>query len=179
MPTESGGEPPILVGIIARAHGLGGEVVVDPYSDTPERFAPGSALTAAFPTGKSARVVVASVRPFQQRLLVRFEGVETRTDAEALHGADLTVPRSEVKPLPEGRHYRFELVGLAVRSRDGDLLGEVADVFSTGGNDVYVVRGPRGELLLPAIAGVIVEVDIARKTMTVAPPPGLPGWDED
>ena len=84
-----------------------------------------------------------------------------------------------MKPLPEGRHYRFELVGLAVRSREGEDLGEVADVFSTGGNDVYVVRGPRGELLLPAIAGVIVEIDTARKTMTVAPPPGLPGWDED
>ncbi len=179
MPTEAGGEPPILVGIIARPHGLGGEVVVDPYSDTPERFAPGSVLTAAFPSGKSARLVVAAVRPFQQRLLVRFEGVETRTDAESLHGADLVVARSEVKPLPEGRHYRFELVGLTVRSREGDLLGEVADVFSTGGNDVYVVRGPRGEILLPAIAGVIVNIDVAEKTMTVAPPPGLPGWDED
>ena len=179
MPTEPGGEPPILVGIIARAHGLGGEVVVDPLSDAPERFAPGSILTAAFPSGKSARLVVAAARPFQERLLIRFEGVATRTDAESLHGADLTVARSEVKPLPEGRHYRFELVGLTVRSREGDLLGEVADVFSTGGNDVYVVQGPRGEILLPAIPGVIVEVDIARKTMTVAPPPGLPGWDED
>jgi len=179
LPTESGGEPPILVGVIARAHGLGGEVVVDPYSDAPERFQAGSVLTAAFPSGKTARLVVASTRPFQERLLVRFEGIATRTEAESLHGADLTIARSDVKPLPEGRHYRFELVGLAVKSREGEVLGEVADVFSTGGNDVYVVRGPRGELLLPAIAGVIVEIDTARKTMTVAPPPGLPGWDED
>ena len=152
---------------------------MDPYSDAPERFQAGSALTAALPSGKTARLVVVSTRPFQERLLVRFEGIATRTEAESLHGADLTIARSEVKPLPEGRHYRFELVGLAVRSREGEDLGEVADVFSTGGNDVYVVRGPRGELLLPAIAGVIVEIDTARKTMTVAPPPGLPGWDED
>ena len=179
MPTESGGEPPVLVGIIARAHGLGGEVVVDPYSDAPERFAPGSTLTAAFPSGKTERLVVATVRPFQERLLVRFEGVESRTDAESLHGVDLTIARGEVRKLPEGRHYRFELIGLAVRSRDGETLGEVADVFATGGNDVYVIRGPRGEILLPAIEGVIVEIDTAGKTMTVAPPPGLPGWDED
>jgi len=177
LPTEPGGEPPILVGVIARAHGLGGEVVVDPYSDAPERFQPGSVLTAAFPTGKTASLVVASVRPFQERLLVQFEGVATRTDAESLRGADLLIARSEVKPLPEGQYYRFELVGLAVKSRAGEPLGEVADVFSTGSNDVYVVRGPRGEILLPAIAGVIVEIDLAQKTMTVAPPAGLPGWD--
>lgn len=178
MPTESGGEPPILVGIIARAHGLGGEVVVDPYSDAPDRFAPGSVLTAAYPSGQTARLTVETVRPFQARLLVRFEGFETRTEAESLHGADLLIARSEVKPLPEGRHYRFELIGLTVRSRQGEVLGEVADVFSTGGNDVYVVRGPRGEILLPAIADVIVAIDLAGKSMTVAPPPGLPGWDE-
>jgi len=164
--------------VIARAHGLGGEVVVDAYSDAPERFQPGSVLTATFPSGKTAPLVVAAVRPFQERLLVRFEGVGSRTEAESLHGADLTIARSEVKPLPEGQHYRFELVGLAVHSREGVLLGEVAEVFSTGSNDVYVVRGPRGEILLPAIAGVIVEIDLARRAMTVAPPPGLPGWDE-
>ena len=84
-----------------------------------------------------------------------------------------------MKPLPEGQYYRFELVGLAVKSRAGEPLGEVADVFSTGSNDVYVVRGPRGEILLPAIAGVIVEINLAQKTMTVAPPAGLPGWDGD
>ena len=177
MPTEPGGEPPILVGVIARAHGLGGEVVVDAYSDAPERFQPGSVLTAAFPTGKTASLVVANMRPFQERLLVQFEGVATRTEAESLRGADLLIARSEVKPLPEGQYYRFELVGLAVKSRAGEPLGEVADVFSTGSNDVYVVRGPRGEILLPAIAGVIVEIDLAQKTMTVAPPAGLPGWD--
>jgi 16S rRNA processing protein RimM len=177
LPTEPGGEPPILVGVIARAHGLGGEVVVDAYSDAPERFQPGSVLTAAFPTGKTASLVVANMRPFQERLLVQFEGVATRTEAESLRGADLLIARSEVKPLPEGQYYRFELVGLAVKSRAGEPLGEVADVFSTGSNDVYVVRGPRGEILLPAIAGVIVEIDLAQKTMTVAPPAGLPGWD--
>lgn len=177
MPTEAGGEP-ILVGIIARAHGLGGEVVVDPYSDAPERFAPGSSLTAVSPAGTSTRLVITASRPFQQRLLVRFEGVTDRIGAEALHGADLTIERGDVKPLPEGRHYRFELVGLTVRTREGELLGEVVEVFSTGSNDVYVIRGPRGEVLLPALADVIVQIDVAGGTMTVAPPPGLPGWSD-
>ena len=177
MPTEAGDEP-ILVGIIARAHGLGGEVVVDSYSDAPERFSPGNALTAELPAGNSLRLVIQASRPFQKRLLVRFEGIVDRTGAEALHGANLIIPRRDVKPLPEGHHYRFELVGLTVRTREGDLLGAIEDVFSTGGNDVYVIRGPRGEILLPALADVIVKIDIEDGTMTVSPPPGLPGWSE-
>lgn len=163
---------------MARAHGLGGEVVVDSFSDAPERFAPGSVLTAVPPSGKSFPVTVAASRPFGARLLVRFEGVASRTDAEALHGIDLTIPRSEVAPLPEGRFYRFELVGLAVVTRAGERLGAVADVFSTGSNEVYVVRGPRGEILLPGLKDVILEIDLAKGVMTVAPPPGLPGLDE-
>ena len=163
--------------MIARAHGLGGEVVVDPYSDAPERFQPGQRLDGVSLGEDSAPRRVGHLAP-SKSVSRAVRGVATRTEAESLHGADLTVARSEVKPLPEGQHYRFELVGLAVKSREGELLGEVTDVFSTGGNDVYVVRGSRGEILLPAIAGVIVEIDLARNTMTVAPPPGLPGWDE-
>jgi 16S rRNA processing protein RimM len=177
LQTEEGGEP-VLVGIIARAHGLGGEVVVDSYSDSPDRYAPGSAFRAEFPSGETGRLVVATVRPFQERLLVRFEGISDRAGAEALHGANLTIARRDVQPLPEGRHYRFELIGLRVRTPDGEFMGTIEDVFATGSNDVYVVNGPRGEILLPALASVVVSVDVEGGAMTVAPPPGLPGWDE-
>jgi len=152
--------------------------VVDSFSDAPDRFAPGSVLTAVPPSGKNFSVKIVAARPFGARLLVRFEGVATRTDAEALHGIELTIPQSEVAPLPEGRFYRFEVVGLEVRTRAGERLGTVTDVFATGSNDVYVVRGPRGEILLPGLADVILEIDVAKGMMTVAPPAGLPGLDE-
>ena len=177
MPTE-GGREAILVGSVARAHGLAGEVVVESYSDAPERFAPGSALTAVAPSGKTFPVQVTASRPFGSRLLVRFEGVTTRAEAEALHGIDLTIDRSQVAPRPGGRLYRFEVIGLEVKTRTGDVLGRTVDVFATGSNDVYVVRGPRGEILLPALPEVILEIDVERGEMTVAPPPGLPGLDE-
>jgi len=175
--TEGAGEP-ILVGVIARAHGLGGEVVVDSLSDAPDRFAPGSAMTARLSSGATVTLVVEASRPFQRRLLVRFAGIATRSEAEGLRDADLTVERSAVRPHPAGLRYRFELIGLMARTRAGEPLGTVADVFSTGSNDVYVVRGSRGELLLPALPDVILEVDVPGGTMTVAPPAGLPGWDE-
>ena len=166
--------------MVARAHGLDGEVVVEPWSDAPDRFAPGSVFSAASPSGgEPQRVTVATVRPFQARLLVRFDGVADRTAAELLRGAELTIPRSAAAPLPEGRHYRFELVGLTARTAGGDLVGEIAEIFSTGSNDVATIRGPRGEILLPLLPEVVLAVDVEGGTMTVAPPRGLPGWDEE
>ena len=172
MRTE-GQDEPILVGAIARAHGLTGEVVVDVWSDAPGRFKPGRAMTASLKSGLTREVVVEDTRPFGGRLLVRFRGIASRTDAEILHGANLTIPRRDVEPLPEGQHYRFELVGLRVRERGGSVLGVVAEVFSTGSNDVFVVRGPQGEVLLPSLASVVLEIDLERGEMVVEVPPGL------
>ncbi|HEY2924465.1 MAG TPA: ribosome maturation factor RimM [Candidatus Eisenbacteria bacterium] len=172
MPTE-GRDEPILVGSIARAHGLAGEVVVDVWSEAPERFEPGRSLTARFPGGVTRDVIVESARPFGERLLIRFAGIGTRTQAEALRGADLTIARREVGALPEGTHYRFELVGLRVRTREGRHLGTVADVFATGSNDVIVVRGAGGEILLPYLTHVVLTIDLEGGEMVVAVPPGL------
>lgn len=190
MPTDAGDEP-ILVGTVARAHGLTGEVVVDSWSDAPDRYAPGSVLEARVSGGAGEppggalgagagprRLRVTASRPFGERLLVRFEGIENRTDAEALRGAELTVPRREARTLPEGRHYRFELVGLRARTAAGEPVGEVTDVFTTGAHDVIAVRGDRGEILIPMIPGVVVSVDVAGGTITLDPPAGLPGWDD-
>ena len=151
---------------------------MDSWSDAPERFRPGSELTAVLPSGERRPVKVIGSRPFQSRLLIRFDGFVDRTGAETLHGADLEVPRSAVKPLKDGRHYRFELVGLAVRTPRGEELGQLTDVFSTGSNDVYVIDGPRGEILLPALPEVIVSADVAGGVLVVEPPRGLPGWDD-
>jgi 16S rRNA processing protein RimM len=172
LPTDRGGEP-ILVGAVIRPHGLTGEVVVEAWSDAPGRFQAGSALTARLKDAGAREVRIASSRPFQKRLLVRFEGVATREAAEELREAELSIPRREAAPLPPGRYYRFELVGLRVRTRAGEELGEVAEVFATGSNDVIVVRGAKGEILLPAIESVLLEVSPERGELRVEVPPGL------
>jgi len=176
LPTEEAGPGRILVGLVARAHGLKGEVVVDVLSDAPERFSPGSVvLGAARGADEGSLLKVLASRPFQGRLLVTFEGCASREDAEALRGLELTIERSQVAPLPQGRHYRFELVGLSVRTAAGASLGSVAEVFGTGSNDVLVVRDKEHEILIPMLEGVIVSVDLPGRVIVVEPPPGLPG----
>jgi 16S rRNA processing protein RimM len=172
LPTDRD-EDPILVGTVVRPHGLTGEVVVEVWSDAPDRFRAGRTMTAQLPGGGIRSVTIAASRPFGRRLLTRFEGVATRDDAEALRDAELLIPRRDVAPLPPGRHYRFELVGLTVRTRAGEDLGQVVEVFATGSNDVIVVRGPAGEILLPAIDSVLLEVSPERGELRVEVPPGL------
>jgi 16S rRNA processing protein RimM len=176
LPTDAAdGATPILVGIVARAHGLRGEVVVEPTTDAPERFAPGSTLTAQLPVGPARALSVAASRPFSGRWLVHFEGIASRDEAQALHGVELTVRRDQVAALPPGRYYRFELVGLDARTPDGVRLGRVEEVFSTGADDVLSVRGDGGEILIPMLEMVVRSVDLESGSIVLDPPPGLPG----
>ena len=167
------------MGVVARAHGLKGEVVVQVLSDAPERFLPGSEMLGAAPESLHGRFLkVAESRPFQGRLLVRFEGMTTREEAEAVHSFELTIDRGQVAPLPEGRHYRFELIGLTVRTNGGVSLGTVTELFATGANDVLVVQDGEREILIPMLDGVILSVDLPGRVILVEPPPGLPGLSE-
>jgi 16S rRNA processing protein RimM len=106
-------------------------------------------------------------------LVVKLQGVDTLEQAEALRGALLEIPTSEAPPPPEGAYYQHQVMGLQVWTADGQLLGRVADILETGSNDVYVVRGPEGEKLVPAIADVVVSVDIGAGRITIQPIPGL------
>lgn len=178
MPTKESAPERILVGVVAKAHGLRGEVVVQALSDAPGRFDPGSRFLAIAANGMTRPLLVIESRPHQDRLLIRFDGFATREDAEAIHGAELTIGREQVAPLPEGRYYRFELEGLRVATKGGAHLGMVTAVFGTGANDVIAVKGLKGEILIPLLPEVIVSVDVAAGAMVVDPPPGLPGMPE-
>jgi 16S rRNA processing protein RimM len=157
----------VTVGRIVAAHGVRGEVKVEPLSDFPERFAAGSVLWL----DGTPRTVERG--RFQQRtVILKLEGVDTRNDAEALAGKTLLVPEA-AEIADEGVYYLHDVIGARVQTTAGEALGELADVFSTGSNDVYVVRGARGELLLPALDDVVLEVDLPGRRIVVEVPDGL------
>lgn len=105
---------------------------------------------------------------------IQLDGVNSRDDAERLRGAELLLPANEMPPLPDGRYYRFQIEGLAVRTNDGRHLGVIEEIMETGVNDVYVVRPDHGpEILVPAIPDVIVSVDLAKGEMVIEPLEGM------
>ena len=104
---------------------------------------------------------------------LRLDAFTTREQARERIGTFLYVPDTEAVKLPKGEYFVHQIVGLSVQTGEGEVLGKVTDVISTGSNDVYVVRGARGEVLLPALKEVITSIDLEAGTMTVDPLPGL------
>ena len=100
--------------------------------------------------------------------------VKDRSHAETLHGLLLTVPREYVESLPEGSYYHFQLLDLRVYDEEGEYLGKIKEILSTGSNDVYVVGVEgRRDLLVPALEDVVREVDLDEGRMVVLLPEGL------
>jgi 16S rRNA processing protein RimM len=106
-------------------------------------------------------------------LRLKLVGVEDREAAVSLRDQLLQVPETDLEPLPYGQYYRFQLIGLRVVGAGGEDLGSVTDVLVAPENDVYVVQGDSGEVLIPAIDDVVQNIDLERGEITIEIVPGL------
>ena len=165
----------VEVGSVVRAHGLGGEVIVYPLSDVPERFARGSRLNLVGRDGARRTVTVrASERPAPEKVVLAFEGVDDRDAAEALRGARLVVDRAAVPAAPAGAYWHFELLGCRAFDERAGELGEVVEVTDAGGGPLLVVARADGSLLpLPFVDRFLIGVDLARRRIDWRLPEGL------
>jgi 16S rRNA processing protein RimM len=177
------GSAEVVVGRIGRAHGVNGEVSVEPRTDEPHRrFADGALLATRTPQGSAPHgpdrptsLTVRRTRWHQSRLLVTFDGVRDRTAAEALRGLSLviSVDPTEVPEDPDD-FYDHQLVGLRVQTTDGVAVGEVADVVHGTVQDLLAVRTADGvEVLVPFVAALVPVVDVPGGRLEVADRPGL------
>jgi 16S rRNA processing protein RimM len=158
-----------VVGRVLRAWGIRGDVKIAPFTDRPEDFK----LYRSVLVGPQRQPYeVKSFRPYQGNWLLHLVGIESRNDAETLHGQEILIEAAQ-RPRQEGEFFAREVIGLKVRMIDGEELGEVTEILVTGANDVYVVRGDRGEILLPARVEVIKGIDVEAGVMTVDLLPGL------
>ncbi len=98
---------------------------------------------------------------------LKLPGVRTREAARDLRGAEISVPLAEAVPLPNGAYYGAELIGVRVVGLGGEAIGTLREVMFTGSNDVYLVRGPDGEVLVPAIPDVVQGYDPERRELTI------------
>lgn len=169
----------VVVGRIGRAHGIKGEVSVEPRTDEPERrFAVGSTLTGITP-GRAAGGVprlltVAGTRWHQGRLLVRFEEIHDRNDAEAARGLVLEVAIDpHDRPEDPEEFYDHQLVGLSVRRADGSDLGTLKAVVHGPAQDLLVIDVEGREVLVPFVSALVPEVDVVAGHLVVADVPGL------
>jgi len=151
---------------------------VEVITSSPERLNQHAYFFLASPDHPEAvrRYPVEKVRLHRGRLLLKLGGCDDRNGADELRGMLVQIPIEEAVPLEEGEYYHFQLLGVRVETEDGEWLGQVVKVLETGANDVYVVRGSRGEMLLPAVDELVLELDLDSKRMVVHLLPGM--WAE-
>jgi 16S rRNA processing protein RimM len=156
------GEGRLTVGLVRGLHGLRGALRVEVLTDDPARFEPGSVLWLAASERQLTVLDARSDRP--PGLIVRFREIGDRRAAEALRDVYL---EAEPARLPAGSYYWHEIEGLRVVTEAGAELGRVEDIFRVGEGEVYVVLGPGGEILVPAVKSVVRELSPAAGRMVV------------
>lgn len=144
-------------------HGLSGSVRALVLSDVPHRFDTGHSL---YILGVPYSISSSTLTPRRQ-VILKFHGIESADAARELVGQELTVHEAEAPSLPEGEYFHYQLLGLRVLTEEGEDLGRLGEILETGSNDVYVVSGDTGEVLVPALADVVLKVDLDEGVMVV------------
>lgn len=160
----------IVIGKIVGVHGVKGNLKVHSYAESLDIFTNTPTLLLTNRAGQMQPVALRWAKPHGRQALLSLQGVDTREAAELLVGSKLSLHRDVLPELEEDTYYWFDLLGLRVLNADGVLLGTLKEVMPTAGHDVYVVTGEQGEILIPAIAAVVQQVDLKAGEMRVALP---------
>ena len=162
------------VGKIVNTHGIRGDVRVMPTTDfVAERFAKGQDLYLQ-QAGEPLKLIVESARQHKGFILVKFVGYDNINDVQDFRDHELMVSGKDQQPLEDGQYYYHQIIGLSVKTVDGEELGTIKEILSPGANDVWVVqRDGKKDLLLPVIDDVVKDVDLDAGEVTVELMEGL------
>lgn len=160
------------IGRIVAPFGLRGEVKVMSLSDVPNRFVK---LQSCYLAPSYTRYAIEGVRPYKgDMLLLKLQGVDDAYIAETLRNHELSIPVDELAQLPPDSYYQHDILGLQVLRMDNREVGTIVDIWATGGNDIYEVKGSEGQqYLIPAVKEVIKQIDLVRRVMYIDPMKGL------
>jgi 16S rRNA processing protein RimM len=165
----------IVVGLIRRAHGLDGEVLVELSTGDPDAvFTPDRVFRArGAPGGRENRLTLTQARSHKGGLLLKFREIRDRSAAESLQGRELGIPLDQLRDLDEDEFFLHELVGYEVVQMDGRPVGEVVTSYETGAQVLLGVSAGEREILIPFGRQLVMEVDRAGRRIVIDPPPGL------
>lgn len=160
----------LIIGRVLKPFGVRGELKIEILTDFPERFA---SLRQIFLGDDAKSFAVESARLHSGAALLKLAGIDTPEDAAAWRNQLVYVAIADAVALPANQVYLYQLIGLRVKTRAGQALGEITEVLDTRANDVYIVSDGAREILLPAIPAVVKEINLARGEMLVELMDGL------
>jgi 16S rRNA processing protein RimM len=158
----------ITIGKILSSWGTRGQLRVQVMTDFPQRFASSSRVYL-----HGQLTTIESVEWRKGQVIIKLDSVDDIDEADKLKGEPIEIHGSQLQSLPEGAYYHFELIGLEVRTLQEEVLGKMTEIITTAGNDIYVVKGKSGEILIPAVDDVVKSVDRRKKRIIIEPIKGL------
>jgi 16S rRNA processing protein RimM len=165
------------IGKVVKTHGVKGKVKVAYFGEDLHRFSLYREIFIKDDKGRPEPYEILEAIPQPPRLILRLNGIEKVEEAEPLIGREIFIEKKALFELGEGEYYWMDLLGMKVETREGKRIGKVREIFPTGANDVYVVEGKRGEILLPATEEVIQSIDLKKGVMKVLRMEGL--WEDE
>ncbi|MGK2964978.1 MAG: ribosome maturation factor RimM [Tepidiformaceae bacterium] len=156
------------LGRVLRTHGVRGELRVQPFQHGAPNLQRGRRIWVA-----EAQYTITAARPDREAWLLTFDRIRNREEAEALRGGLIEAPDASVLRADDESYFVHEIIGLEVVTDAGLRIGRIVDVLQPGANDVYVVEGPYGEVLIPAIGDVVQRIDVSAGEVHITPLDGL------
>jgi 16S rRNA processing protein RimM len=163
----------VAIARIARSHGLRGEVSADVLTDFPDRFDGLENVVAVLPGESRRELRIERFRFQNERILLKFFGIDSIEDTDVLKNAEICVTENEAVDLEEDEFFDWELSGCFVETVEGQAVGLVKELMRTGGTEVLVVQGAEKEYLIPFAESICTEVDVESKRIVIDPPEGL------
>ncbi len=159
----------VIIGQILAPWGINGKLKVEVTTDFPQqRFNPGSKVYV-----NRQPMTIDSTEWHKGKAIIKLISIDSIEQAQRLRGQAIEIHHSQLQPLPEGQYYYFQLIGLEVQTTQGELLGKITEILTVESNDIYVVSGNNGEILIPAIDDVVKSIDLDKGRIIIEPIEGL------
>lgn len=157
----------LLIGKVIRPHGLKGLLRIVSYAGSEESFLHSGSVLLKPDQMEPSEFKVASIVPHTNAFLLRLDGISSMDEAERYRGAEILIRKDTLKR-ENDEYFWFELIGLDVFSKAGRFIGVLKEIINTGSNDIYVVKDGDKEILVPALYGIVLQVDLGEKKMLIA-----------
>ncbi len=164
----------VAVGRILKAHGLRGELKMEPISNVADRFKKLGNIVIEFSDGITEEYAVENLKTAGRIFRLKLEGIDDRNAAERFRGTYVLICLNDVAPLDDNTYYAFDLEGLTAFDPAGKEIGTVIRIETYPANDILVIGSENGEIIMPAVKEFILDIDLEQKRMTVDFREGLP-----
>lgn len=163
----------IAVGKISKSVGVKGSVKIVPLTADHRRFESMERVLVGADQESAREFSVCQIRISSGSVVVSFQEVVSRTEADALRGQYLFIHQDQLITPPEGSYFVHEIIGMSVMTVNGVHVGSITDVQAFPAQDIWIIRTGKADVMIPAVKEIVKKVDVEKRIIVIDPPEGM------